>query len=152
MITRNQRILGNKLALTVDGTDYWADVAEYELGAETKDSDAVTYADAAAGATQKYKLKIKAIQSTAVGSFWRKLWDSVGKECNFIIAPHANKIAASGKPHFTTSGKVPSKPTMSGQAGDEKGSTFDIEIECSEPVMIETEESTLTGNNSFEDV
>lgn len=149
-ITKNPRILGSKLALVIDSVDFWADVASFELAPESKDSDVVTFADAASGSSQKWKLKIKAIISTESGSFWSKVWDSAGRTVDFIVAPHANKTAAAGKPHFKGKVKIGGKPPISSEAGDEKGATFEVEWDVDgEPEKVETG-STISATGSYE--
>lgn len=37
-----KRILGKKLGLVIDGKDYWADIAKWELKASNSDKDIVT--------------------------------------------------------------------------------------------------------------
>lgn len=147
-VTKNERIYGKRLGLTIDGVDYWADVAKYELTPDQK-GDSVTFADAYSGATP-WKLKITAIVSTVTGSFWSAVWDAAGQTVAFILAPHGNKVAAVGKPHFTGNVTIASKPGISSEAGDDKGATFDVEWDVQgEPEKVTTG-STL-GTGSLED-
>jgi hypothetical protein len=144
-VTKNERIYGKKLGLTIDGVDYWADVSKYELTPDEK-GDAVTFADAYSGATP-WKLKGTAIVSTATGSFWDKVWEAAGQTVPFILAPHGNKTAAVGKPHFTGNVTIPAKPGISSEAGDDKGSTFDFEWDVQgEPGKVTTGSTLGTGS------
>lgn len=106
-IARNNRIYGKKLGLTINGKDYWADMASYELAPDK--GDPVTFGDAASGATP-WKLKLKAIQSTDATSFWSEVWDNSGKTVAFILAPHGNKTASAAQPHFTGRVTIGAKP------------------------------------------
>lgn len=144
-ITKNERIYGKRLGLTIDGVDYWADFAKYELTPDSK-SDAVTFADAAEGIVP-WKLKGSAIQSTDAASFWTKCWEGAGKTVPFILAPHGNKTATAAQPHFTGRVTIGSKPSLSSEAGDDKGVTFDFDWDVKGEVTKVTQDSTLgTGN------
>lgn len=138
-ITRNPRIYGNRLGLTLDGRDYWADVSKYECAPDQADADALTFADAASGNTSVWKLKGSAIQSTAAGSFWDMVWKNAGTTVPFILAPHGNLTASSAQPHFTGTVKIGAKPPISSEAGDAKGSVFEFEWDITgEPERVET--------------
>lgn len=126
-IVKNQRILGNKLGFTIGGQDYWSDVAEWSLEAETKDKDVLTFADAQGGTTGNWKLKGKAIQSTQTGSFWKWVWEHTGEVVDFKVAPHGNETPEENRPHFVGKVRVGAKPTIGVSAGEEKGGTFEIE-------------------------
>lgn len=147
-VARNERIYGKKLGLTVGGVDYWSDVSKYELTPDEK-TDAVTFGDAASGVTP-WKLKGSAIQSTAADSFWKKVWDNAGKTLQFALAPHGNKIATVEHPHFTGTVTIGTKPPISSEAGDDKGSTFDFEWDVTGEPTLATTESTM-GTGSMED-
>lgn len=113
------RIKGNKLALTLGspGTDYWADITEYDLYSEEADTDVTTFADASEGGARQYKLKVIAIQSTDADSFWRMVWDSSGTDVAFTLAPHGNATASATQPHFIGTVTVGPKPNVGGAAG-----------------------------------
>lgn len=144
-IARHNRIYGKKLGLTIAGKDYWADVASYELAPDGK-GDPVTFGDAATGATP-WKLKIKAIQSTDAASFWSAVWDAAGTDVTFAIAPHGNKTASATQPHFTGKVTIGAKPPISSEAGDDKGSTFEVEWDViGEPEKKITGSTMGTGN------
>lgn len=143
-ITRNKRIFGKTLGLTINGVDYWADMAQYELTPDGK-GDPVTFGDARSGATP-WKLKGKAIQSTDAESFWSMVWQNAGKEVAFILAPHGNKAASATQPHFKGFIRIGSKPPVSSEAGDDKGSLFDFEWDViGEPDKVTTGSTLGTG-------
>lgn len=145
--TKNTRVMGSKLGLTINGKDLWADIASYELAPSTDDKDVVTFADAASGAAASWKLKIKAIISFDTGSFWDTVWANAGKTVGYAVAPLGNRSAAPGKPHFKGSVKIGSKPPVSGEAGDTKGATFEVEWTCEgEPQMVTTGSEMGTGS------
>lgn len=149
-VTRNARILGNKLGFSIGGKDYWSDISSYELAPETSDKDVVTFADALSGASSAWKLKGKAIVSFDAGSFWDMLWQQAGRTVEVLVAPFGNKTATAKQPHFKIKAKIGVKPSISSEAGDEKGSTFDFEWQCEgEPEKL-TATSTL-GVGNMED-
>lgn len=146
-VTRNTRILGQRLGLTFGGKDYWSDMSKYDLSAENSDKDVVTFADAQSGSSSAWKLKGTAIQSLDAGSFWDFVWTNAGKTVDAILAPHGNKIATAAQPHFKFRVKIGSKPPVSGEAGEEKGSTFDFEWNVEgEPEKASTGSTLGTGN------
>lgn len=142
----HNRIYGKAVGLTVNGVDYWADTVGWELAAEKSDKNELTFADYSAGATAKRKLKVKAIQSTDPTSFCQLVEGNVGKTLTITLAPHGNKTASETQPHFKVICKVDLPPTLSSEAGDEKGSTFEVEWEV---ITYEkkTSGSTLGTNN-----
>lgn len=149
-VTKNPRIYGSKLGLTIAGQDYYADIAKYSLEPSTSDKDVVTFADAASGSTAAWSLKGSAIQSTAAGSFWQKVWDASGTTVPFILAPHGNREASTTQPHFTGQVKIGVKPPISSEAGDTKGATFDFEWDVEDEPLLKATGSTL-GTGSQED-
>lgn len=145
-----KRILGKKLGLVIDGKDYWADIAKWELKASSSDKDIVTFADAQGGNTSKWSLSGEAIQSLDADSFWSKVWGSVGKTVDYVLAPYGNKTASAEAPHFTGKVTIGSAPSISGEAGDEKGSTFSFEWDCEGKPAMKTAGSTLGAGNMEE--
>ena len=146
-VTRNTRIKGQRLGLSFAGKDYWSDMSKYELAAENSDKDVVTFADAQDGSASAWKLKGTAIQSLDAGSFWDYVWTNSGKTVDAILAPHGNKVATAAQPHFKFRVKIGAKPPLSGEAGDEKGSTIDFEWNVEgEPEKISTGSTLGTGN------
>ncbi|MGC5584151.1 hypothetical protein [Ornithinimicrobium sp. W1665] len=127
------RIRGNKLALTfgTPGTDYWADATSVVLENEEKDSDVVTFEDAAgeSGTDRQWFFTISAVQSTATGSFWRYLWESTGEVVPFTYAPHGNETATAEQPHFLGTCKVGPKPSVGGEASRTSEFTFEVRLD-----------------------
>lgn len=146
-IKTHNRIYGKALGLTIAGTDYWADTAGWELSAAKNDSDALTFADhAAGGKTFKRMLKVKAIQSTDPTSLHQLIEKSLGKPLTVTLAPHGNKTASENQPHYTGTITPDIPPTMSSEAGDEKGSTWELEFELTN-YAAKTTGSTLGTHN-----
>lgn len=94
------RIKANALKMTIDGTDYWADLSSVELQSEPAASDSETFYDVSLGGRPDYFFTVSGVQSTETTSFWRAMWDNAGEEVEYIYAPHGNTTATAEKPHF----------------------------------------------------
>ena len=146
-ITQSTRVLGNALGLTINGTDYWADVKKVEVATESSDKETLTFADAAQGGATSWVLKIEAVVSFDSTAFWEFIWANSGKSVPFIIAPMGNKTAAVGKPHFKGTVTIGAKPGFSSEAGESKGATFEVEWKINgEPTKVTTGSTLGTGN------
>ena len=128
------RIYGRALWLTIDGTDYAADMREAVLSFEKKDTDGLTFGDLTAddGTPDQGKLKITAIQSLDGSSFWAKVWEAVGKTVDFVMAPHGNQTATATQPHITGKAVIGVRPSIGGAADPSKPYTFEVEWDCPE--------------------
>ena len=94
------RIKANALQMTIDGTDYWADLSSVEMQSEPAASDSETFYDVSLGGRPDYFFTVSGVQSTDTASFWRAMWDNAGEEVEYIYAPHGNSTATAAKPHF----------------------------------------------------
>lgn len=119
----SKRILGVGLKLTLDGTDYWADVTSCRITSE--DADVTTFEDAAAGGGRKYMLALSALQSTDSDALWSYIWDNAGDEVAFVYAPHGNESASATEPHFTGTVRIGNPPDVGGDAGINNTYSFD---------------------------
>lgn len=119
--------------------EYDGDVKAVRITSEDRDDADLTFEEAAAGETKDYTLAVTAIQSTAVGSFWRLLWDNPGEEFDVVYGPHGNAVASTGQPHFGMTVKAAGKPEVGGEANRAKDRfPFDYELEVlSGPDLIE---------------
>lgn len=146
-VTRNTRILGNRLGFSIAGKDFWSDLSSYDLSPETSDKDVVTFADALGGSSASWKLKGKAITSFDPGSFWEMVWNQAGRTVDVLVAPFGNKTATAKQPHFKVRAKIGTKPSIGSEAGDEKGATFEFEWTCEgEPEKLTATSTLGTGN------
>lgn len=127
------RIKGNALKLEFGsgpGEDFWADATSVVLENEEKDSDVITFYDAAnPGEERQWFFTLSAIQSTEDGSLWRYLWDNVGEEVAFTYAPHGNETASDAQPHFLGTVKIKEKPQVGGEAAEDGTYTFEIRLD-----------------------
>lgn len=123
------RIKGKSLVFEVDGTEYACDATSVVLAnEEADDQDAVTFCDAATGASVQWYLEVSAITSTDSGSFWSFLWDNAGEtDVSFVFAPHGNAVPTVTQPHFEGTVTLPSKPSIGGEANSTW--TFDVRID-----------------------
>ena len=135
----SNRIKGTKLKLELGtpGTDYWADLTAYTLDNEEADADVTTFEDASNGGAVDDVLSGTAIQSTDSASFWTYVWENVGEEVPFTLAPHGNAVATAAQPHFLGTVKIGKRPTLGGEAG-EGAFTFDFEWKCVGAVTLDT--------------
>ena len=75
------------------------------------------------------------------------LWQQAGKTLDVLVAPFGNKTATPKQPHFKVRAKVGVKPSLSSEAGDEKGATFEFEWACEgEPEKLTATSTLGTGN------
>jgi hypothetical protein len=126
------RIKGAALKLTIGTTDYWADVTAVTLNNEEADAGVTTFEDASLGGARQFYLEGTAIQSTASSSFWNYLWENTGDIVAYVYAPHGNTTPSTNEPHFEGTVKVPSKPSIGGEAGATNEYTFDFRMDCQE--------------------
>lgn len=106
------RIKGSALALSIGGTDYWADATSVLLDNEEASDDVKTFADSTR--RQEY-FTIGAIQSTATGSFWSFVRENVGVEIPARYAVHGNAVATADEPHVLCTIKFLAPPPLGGE-------------------------------------
>ena len=126
------RIKGNALALTLGGTDYWADATSVVFDNEDSAAGVTTYEDASKAGARTYFFNISAIQSTDLSSFWRYLWENTGEVVNYKYAVHGNTVATEGQPHVVGTVKIGPKPTLGGEASVNGEYVFTVRLDCQE--------------------
>lgn len=89
------------LVITIDSTDYTAQVSKAVIVSGEADSDFVTFADAAAGGSREYKLEFTAVQDMATTTLWDQVFTSAGDTVAFLLKPYGNATASAGQPHFS---------------------------------------------------
>ena len=126
MVTTVSRLSGAALPLTIDGSEYKAEITSWELSEEEKDSKIVTFGDASAA---QAKLKVGFVQSLAAESLHQKVYDNPGKrDVPFKLAPSGNTTPAANNPVFEGTLHFPKlRPTISMEAKSD-GGTADIEF------------------------
>jgi len=113
--------------------DFDNDIKALTVEGEDKDDSDLTFAEAAAGETTVSSVAITAIQSTAVGSFWRYCWDNPGKAATLVYAPHGNAVATADKPHFLMEVKLGPRPKIGTEATVAKDrADFEVALEVTD--------------------
>lgn len=111
------RIRGKKLALNLDGVEFFTDISKCVLDNEEKSGGVTTFEDASKGEDRTFFFDLTAIQSTDPTSFWSQCWDHSGEDVTFIYAPHGNAVATAAQPHFIGILTIGAKPSIGGEAG-----------------------------------
>ena len=119
------RIKGAQLALTIGGTDYWADATSVVLDNEETGA-ATTFEDASLGGARRYFFTVTAIQSLDASSFWNYVWDNTGEVVAYTYSPTDNGDT------FTGTVKIGAKPAIGGDAGVNNEFTFTTRFDCQE--------------------
>lgn len=125
-------IRGNTgIVATFDGNGFDGNLKTLRITTEDKDDSDLTFLEAASGETKDYKLVATAIQSTAVGSLWRLVWDDPAGEFAVVYGPHGNAVATAEKPHFLMTVKAQGRPEIGKEASLSKTRadfeyTFDV--------------------------
>lgn len=120
-----QRIKGDALMLTLDGTDRWSDCTQVlidqdEQGQETLLDGSVI--DTGIG----WHMDVSAVQSTAEGSLWRLLFEHAQVWVDYVYAPHGNPDPEPDRPHFTGRAFMPLVTTLGGEAGADSQYVFTV--------------------------
>lgn len=124
--------LGTRLLkMSVDGTDYTAQVSSARFTSGEGDTDFVTFADAAAGGAREYRLEFTAVQDAATTTLWDEVFTNAGDTVPILLKPYGNATASAGEPHFTASAII-SEPDGDLLGGDADASaTARFTIDCS---------------------
>lgn len=132
------RIKGKKIAIIVNGVDYWQDITSCTFDNEEAGSDVTTFADANAGGARQHFATVGAIQSTQTSSFWRFVWANTGAEFAYKYAPHGNAVATADEPHLVGTLRIGAKPPLGSEAGLDNTSVFETRFDTlEEPVLDE---------------
>ncbi|MCI7551647.1 MAG: hypothetical protein PUK40_02130 [Actinomycetaceae bacterium] len=124
------RLTGHSLIIKLDGKEYAAEVASYELYDDEKDAGTVTFGDPGGGVQPM--LKVSFVQSLSAQSLHQTVFDNPGKrDVPFVLAPSGNETPGADNPIFTGLLNFPVlRPTISSEAQAED-STADIEFTIS---------------------
>lgn len=82
----------------------------------SEDKDDLTFAEIKSGDIKNSFLNLTAIQSLAVGSLWRLLWENPGAEFNVVLGFRGNEIATEDEPHVLGVVKAAGRPEIGGEA------------------------------------
>ena len=118
-----------KLQISIDGTDYTAEVSKCEITSNDAGSDFTTFADAA-----EYRLEFTAQQDAAAASLWSEVFDNAGSTVAFIMMPYGNATASASEPHFEGNATItePDGTFIGGEANSSSTArqTFDCAWVC----------------------
>lgn len=89
-----------KLTLTVNAVDVTAQVASCAIAAAEAKTDFVSFADAAAGGSRQYTLKLKFVQDPSTGSLWDEVWTMAGTDVPVVIHPAGGATPSPSNPAF----------------------------------------------------
>jgi len=135
MAGTSARIYGNHgIVLTLKkstgtASPFGDDCKGVRISGEDKDSNDITFSEAAEGAVQNPLLKLKFIQSTAASSLHQYLFDNQGEVVEAVYAPHGNASPSASQPHFkVTALKISGIPEIGGDATKETVG-FETEVE-----------------------
>lgn len=119
------------LKISVDGTDYTAQVSAARVTSGESDTDFVTFADAASGGAREYRLEFTTVQDAEVGTLWDEVFSNAGDTVPIVIMPYGNVTASPQQPHFTASAVIsePDGDLIGGEA--DASTTARMTIECS---------------------
>lgn len=131
------------LKITVAGTDYTAQVSRAAITSGATSSDFVTFADAAAGGARDYALAFTAVQDSATGTLWDKVWTAAGTTVTCLLMPHGNATATVAQPHYSFSAVVtePDGDFIGGEA--DVSTTARHTIECVWPLTAKPTKVTV---------
>lgn len=120
-----------KLTLSIDGDDVTAEVSTATIATKESESDFVSFADAAAGGSREYSLKLTFVQDAASASLWDQVWSHAGDDIPVIVRPYGNSAASAGEPHFTGTVTItePDGDLLGGDADPSTSARFVTEVE-----------------------
>lgn len=120
-----------KLTLTIDGDEVAPEVSTATVASKESKSDFVSFADAAAGGSREYSLKLKFVQDAASGSLWDQVWSHAGDDLAVVVRPYGNATASASEPHFhgTVTVTEPDGDLIGGDADASTSARFVTEVE-----------------------
>jgi len=118
------------LTLTIDGTEYAAQVFDAKFVSAAADSDDVTYAEAGSGGGRQYTLDIVLTQDMAATTLWTQIWENTGDDVVALVRPYGNASASASQPHFTATVNI-REPE-----GDFIGGTADLSTSARQKIEV----------------
>lgn len=120
-----------KLKLKVGATDFTDAVSDVRITAGEKDSDFISFADAALGGARDYALKLTMRQDTAAASLWYYIWGSAGTDVAVEVWPNGGTVASVTNPKITGTVTItePDGDLIGGEANASNTAVFTSEVE-----------------------
>lgn len=124
-------LTGRTLTISVAGTDYTTQVFSAAVEADDADSDAITFAEAAAGGGRKYVLALTLTQDMVASTLWDRIWTSAGTDAAVILKPYGNTTASATQPHYSMSANIrePNGTLIGGEADANPLTRYTVEVE-----------------------
>lgn len=122
-----------KLVLRVDGTDFTDSVSDVRIVSGEKDSDFMSFTEAAAGGAREYKLAMTLKQDTSTTSLWYYAWAESGTDQAVEIWPNGYNGGEESTTYPKISGTVtitePDGDFLGGEANKSSTAVFVTEVE-----------------------
>jgi hypothetical protein len=122
-----------KLVLRVDSTDFTDSVSNVRIVAGEKDSDFMSFAEAAAGGAREYKLAMALKQATDTTSLWTYAWSEAGTDVPVEVWPNGYNAGVASTTYPKVSGTVtvvePDGDFLGGEANKSTTARFVTEVE-----------------------
>lgn len=109
---------GKNLSLMIGTKEVNLDGTSVVLDNEEADTDAITFAELAAGTPLQWFFTLSAVADYATGTLWDYLWSNAGSSVSFVFKPYGNAVASATQPHFTGTTTINSKPPIGGSANE----------------------------------
>lgn len=108
-----------KLRFFIGATEYTDSISTCKITADEKDTDFVSFAEAAAGGAREYKLALTLKQNTDSAALWYYMWNAAGTDVAITVWPNGGTVAS------TTTPKVTGTVTVTEPNGDLLGGDAD---------------------------
>lgn len=122
-----------KLVLRVDSTDFTDSVSDVRIVAGEKDSDFMSFAEAAAGGAREYALAMTLKQATDTTSLWYYAWAEAGTDVDVEVWPNGYNSGTATTTYPKISGTVtivePDGDFLGGEANRSNSARFVTEVE-----------------------
>lgn len=120
-----------KLRFFVGAVEFTDSVADVRVLSGKRDTDFMTFAEAASGGAREYKLKLVMSQDTAAASLWYYIWGSAGTDVATTIWPNGGTVASATTPKITGTVTItePDGDMIGGEANESNTAKFKTEVE-----------------------
>lgn len=119
------------LTLTIDGDDVTAEVSSASIDAKAAEAGFISFANAAAGGSREYSLKLTYVQDPSTASLWDKVWTASGTDVVAVIKPAGGVAPDATHPVFTGTVTItePDGTILGGEASINATERFVTEVE-----------------------
>lgn len=99
------RVTGNRLTLSIGGTEYSAEFSSVTLQSEDAADDIKTFGSD----NSDWYMTISGITSIDADSFWRYCWTNASTDVAFILRPLGNSTPTADTPHVLGTVRIPER-------------------------------------------